>query len=111
MFIPAPPEWVAAGAWLQQHTGAQDFVVYLREAVDTHPGPLYFARRDGINLAVEQLSAGRLRQTGERYVPSQKRLLVFWPRWVRRTELSELLAPKHLIAGDPERGRLYSLPK
>ena len=74
------PHWMAArGEWIHGLTGRDDFVVYVLEGHEGkwNPAYLYFAQRDGCNIAATQLERRTLAHIRERFAASYRRFLVF----------------------------------
>jgi len=107
-----PTDWIAAnGKWIQEHSGARDFVVYLLDSEDGRDWNavfLYFARRDGYNLTRPRVKRKVLANVYARYASGYQRFLIFCP------EPLVWLAPRlesfgaRLLEAGP-RGRLYQI--
>ncbi len=89
---PGPAELLARGEWIQAHTRAADFVA-LVVGIDEHnwdPSHLWFARRDGCNLAVDEVTLQALRDLRAGPARTHARLLLFVP-WPQREALARTL--------------------
>lgn len=72
---------VAAGDYLQNHTAARDFIVYV---IDDHenwnPAYLYFARRDGLNLQVHHVSHRSLQRIWDTHGAGYSHYFLYCPQ-------------------------------
>lgn len=108
---PGPAELRARGEWIQAHTRPDDFVAVVvgSDARNWDPSHLYFAQRDGCNLARSEVTAQTLAALAERAHAAYGRFLVFVP-WPQREAMAgrlEELGAQQQAAGDA--GDLYVL--
>jgi hypothetical protein len=73
--MPTTSHLRAVGAFIAEHTVADDFVLYGTTTDDDNPAFLYFAQRRGHNTVVTDLE----RTAAERRPPSPRRLVVYTP--------------------------------
>lgn len=109
---PGSAELRARGEWLQAHTRRDDFVAVVvgTDARNWDPSHLYFAQRDGCNLARSEVTAALLAELRRRAQAGHGRFFVFVP-WPQREALSgrlEALGARLDRAGDL--GDLYAMP-
>ncbi len=99
------------GAWIAAHSAEGDFVVYVLGVREDNwdPAPLYFARRDGHNLARGQVGHARLAELHRQFAGRYARFLLYCPP-VALPELEDRLARLGArVLADGEPGRLYRL--
>lgn len=84
--------WVLSrGSWIASHTGAHDFVIYLVGPEGTwNPAYLYFAKRDGINLARTSAKPELLAGLLARFGPGHRQVVVFSSDREANSELAGL---------------------
>lgn len=105
------PQVAERGAWICAHSDEGDFVVYVLGVREDNwdPAPLYFARRDGHNLARTQVSHDRLAELHRQFAARYARFLIYCPP-VAVPGLEERLARLGAqVLADGETGRLYRL--
>jgi hypothetical protein len=107
-----PSVWAEnRGAWLQLQTAPDDFVVYVLGAKDNwNPAYLYFAHRDGCNLARGRVGRLELESIRARFGPRYHRLLVFCPPSPLPAAEAEVESLGARLLAEGRHGRLYELP-
>jgi hypothetical protein len=103
-------ELAAAGDWIQVRTHPDDFVLYLlpNDEGGWLPAFLYFAKREGYNLPVEQFGGTRLASLIARLNLGSRRLVVFCPSDLM-TPLPRKLSTLTLLDTSPNIGSLLLL--
>jgi len=100
------------GRWLASQTTPDDFVVFVlgwRED-NWEPSHLYFARRDGVNLARQRVAYADLAALHRQFAGRTRRFLVFTPAQGQGDVDAPLQAlGARVLADDPGIGRLYRL--
>ena len=100
----------ARGEWIREHTSPDDFVVYVLGAHEDHwnPAYLYFAKRDGCDVARTQVDRQTLARLYARHAAGYRRFFVFDPQPVSDRALRRLGAEpvamgksRHLYRVDP----------
>jgi hypothetical protein len=108
---PGSAELRARGEWLQRHTRRGDFVAVVvgTDARNWDPSHLYFAQRDGCNLARSEVTAAMLADLWRHAHAGHRRLFVFvpWPQRQALTGRLEALGARLERAGDL--GDLYAV--
>lgn len=108
--VPGAAELQARGAWLQAHTRPGDFVAVVvgGDASNWDPSHLYFARRDGSNLAHAEVTPETLAVLRARF-PGYRRVLLYVP-WTQRAATDERLRALDTRALESgEMGDLYEV--
>jgi hypothetical protein len=103
----------ADGQWIRHSTQPDDYVVYLlntRER-DWSPAFLYFAKRDGFNLARPELTRSELDRLWATSAGRYRRVLVFCPRILVARTWRKLNALGAVVLKEGEAGRLYWVPR
>jgi hypothetical protein len=110
-----PTEWIASnGTWIQEHSQAGDFVVYIletRDFEDWNPVFLYFAKRDGYNLPMRRVKPRVLANLYTRYAPHYARFLIFCPASLHDTLWKRLESLDATLFEAGPNGILYRLEK
>jgi hypothetical protein len=77
-----PAPFISSGDFIRQNTSPDTFVLFVISQEDWNPAFLYFAKREGYNLGVDNLSlsSSLLRETVERFGKSYPRISLFVPR-------------------------------
>jgi hypothetical protein len=108
--VPGAAELQARGAWLRAHTRPGDFVAVVvgGDAANWDPSHLYFAQRDGSNLAHAEVTPETFAELRARF-PGYRRVLLFVP-WTQRAAMAARLPAldaRPLDSG--ETGDLYEI--
>jgi len=111
MSVPATAEMAEAGDWIRLETHPDDFVFYLvgSEEVDWLPAFLYFAKREGYNLAYTGFDANTLLKVSRKPGVSGRRLLVFCPESLEPVVAKQLRALSTPLEVAPGIGGVYVL--
>lgn len=108
---PGPAELRTRGEWLQAHTRSDDFVAVVvgTDARNWDPSHLYFAQRDGCNLARSEVTAEMLAELRRRTLAGHRRVFVFvpWPQRALMAARLEALGARLEAAGGV--GDLYAM--
>lgn len=81
--ISVPPDRAAAGALIRAHTPEDAFVVYVIDEADWDPSYLYYARREGYNLAVEEFRPQYLLDITSRFATEGQPVYLYVPSNLR----------------------------
>lgn len=99
------------GAWIAAHSAENDFVVYVLGVREDNwdPAPLYFAQRDGHNLARSQVGHARLAELHRQFAGRYARFLVYCPPAALPELEGRLARLGAQVVADGQPGRLYRL--
>lgn len=107
--VPGPAELRTRGEWVQAHTRRDDFVAVVvgTDALNWDPSHLYFAQRDGCNLARSEVTRDKLGALWGRAQAGHRRFFLFVP-WPQREALADHLPGLDLrLAATGDVGDLY----
>ena len=106
---PAPIEPLENGRWIQSHTGKGDFVIYVLAQYTWAPTYLYFAKRDGFNLSVANLSLSHVEEIRRTYGSKYRTLYLYVPHELEDQVGAMPALHAVRIVRDPDRGSLRQL--
>jgi hypothetical protein len=113
MSVPATREMARCGDWIRLETHEDDFVFYLvgSEEADWLPAFLYFAKREGYNLAYTGFESTNLRKISRKSGIAGRRLLVFCPESLEPLLAKPLRSLATRLEVAPGIGGLYLLDR